>query len=140
MDDSGCTGATHVLSQSDLGIGDLALSRLSAQLGHDLDDLSYTGSADRVSPGLQTAGGVDSDLSSDQCLSVHGGFPALPFPEEAQVLDRQDLRDGEVVMHLGEVDVLRGQLGLLERPVRRDWVALNPTMLLRWCNASVSDA
>src|SRR5262245_6587516 len=64
--------AAEGVGETDPRTVDLALARLAAKLGHDLDDLCRAGRSDRVSLGLQTARGVHGDLAAEACPALLG--------------------------------------------------------------------
>src|SRR5262249_32704405 len=55
--------AAEGVGETDLGTVDLARPGLAAKLGHDLDDLSGAGGADRMALGLQAARRVPGNLA-----------------------------------------------------------------------------
>src|SRR2546425_302066 len=120
MDDGGCAGAAQGVRQPAARSNDLALSGLPAKLPHDLDRLRNAGSPDRLTAGLQAARGVDGNLAVQRGEAVRRRRAALPLLDEPEVLDREDLGDREVVVHLGDLHVLRLESGLLERALARD--------------------
>src|SRR3989441_874405 len=119
MDDGGCAGAAQGVRQPAARSNDLALSGLPAKLPHDLDRLRNAGSPDRLTAGLQAARGVDGNLAVQRGEAVRRRRAALPLLDEPEVLDREDLGDREVVVHLGDLHVLRLESGLLERALAR---------------------
>src|SRR5213594_309421 len=120
MDDGGCAGAAQGVRQPAACSDDLALPGLPAKLPHDLDRLRHAGSADRLTAGLQATRGVDGNLAVQRGEAVRGRGAAFPLLDEPEVLDREDLGDREVVVHLRDLDVLGVQPGLRERPLARD--------------------
>src|SRR2546427_6388760 len=120
MDDGGCAGAAQGVRQPAACSDDLALPGLPAKLPHDLDRLRHAGSADRLTAGLQATRGVDGNLAVQRGEAVRGRRAAFPLLDEPEVLNREDLGDREVVVHFGDLDVLRLESRLLERALPRD--------------------
>src|SRR2546422_6061143 len=120
MDDGGCAGAAQGVRQPAACSDDLALPGLPAKLPHDLDRLRHAGSADRLTAGLQATRGVDGNLAVQRGEAVRGRGAAFPLLDEPEVLDREDLGDREVVVHLRDLDVFGLESRLLERALARD--------------------
>src|SRR3989441_12113317 len=120
VDDGGCAGAAKGVRQPASRSDDLALPGLPAKLPHDFDRLRNAGSADRLTSGLQATRRVDGDLAVQRGEAVRRRRAAFPHLDEAEVLDREDLGDREVVVHFGDLHVLRLESRLLERPLARD--------------------
>src|SRR2546422_890611 len=120
MDDGGCPGSAEGMRQPAACSDDLALPGLPAKLPHDLDRLRHAGSADRLTAGLQATRGVDGNLAVQRGEAVRGRGAAFPLLDEPEVLDREDLGDREVVVHLGDLDVFGLESRLLERALARD--------------------
>src|SRR2546422_1007289 len=119
MDDGGCPGSAEGMRQPAACSDDLALPGLPAKLPHDLDRLRHAGSADRLTAGLQATRGVDGNLAVQRGEAVRGRGAAFPLLDEPEVLDREDLGDREVVVHLRDLDVFGLESGLLERGLAR---------------------
>tara|TARA_B000000565_G_scaffold209700_1_gene163027 strand:+ start:145 stop:543 length:399 start_codon:yes stop_codon:yes gene_type:complete len=86
--------------------------RLAPELLEHLNHLPRSGGAERVSFGLETAAGIDGRLtfiqasfsvSSEQATFTSGGKP--------KIFRCKNLSDGETVVNLGHVDVLRAEAG-----------------------------
>lgn len=92
--------------QSGLGAFHLTLAGLAAELLDQLDDLRDARRAQRMTLGLQTAGGVDRHLAVDLGLALARSQMAGAAREEADFLGLRNLQDLERVMQLGHVDVL----------------------------------
>src|SRR6266705_5311537 len=120
MDDGGCPGSAEGMRQPAACSDDLALPGLPAKLPHDLDRLRHAGSADRLTAGLQATRGVDGNLAVQRGEAVRGRGAAFPLLDEPEVLDREDLGDREVVVHFGDLYVLRLESCFLERALPRD--------------------
>ena len=91
----------------------LALVRLAAQLPRELGALGEAGGAERVALGDQPARGVHDPLPAvGGVLGVHE-LVAVALLGEAERLVGDQLVGGEAVVQLDDVDVLRGDLGLL---------------------------
>src|SRR5882762_1321402 len=86
---------------------DLPRTRLAAQLRDDLADLRRPGGADRVALGLQPARRVHGNLAAQARPALLGGEAARARLEEAEPFGGDDLRDGEAVVQLHDVDVVR---------------------------------
>src|SRR5947209_13002562 len=119
VDDRGCTGAAQGVRQPAARSDDLAFSGLPAKLPHDLDRLRNSGGADRLTAGLQAARSVHGDLSVLRGEAIRGRGAALPLLDEPEVFDREDLGDREVVVHFGDLYVLRLESCFLERALPR---------------------
>jgi len=85
---------------------DLPRTRLAAQLRDDLADLRRAGGADRVALGLQPARRVYGDRAAQARPALLGGEAARARLEEAEPFGGDDLRDGEAVVQLDDVDVV----------------------------------
>src|SRR5437016_2210785 len=120
VDDRGGAGPAERVRESPPGSDDLALARLAAQLTHDLHGLGDAGRADGLAARLQAARGVHGDLPVQGRQAFRRRGPALALLDEPEVLDRHDLRDREAVMDLGDLDVRRLDLRLVERALPRD--------------------
>src|SRR2546422_3775967 len=116
VDDGRGPGAAQGVRQPAARADDLALAALSAELPDDLDRLCDARGADRLTARLQPAGCVDGDLAVQRGEAVRRGGAAFPLLDEPEVLDREDLGNREVVVHLRDLDVLRVQPGLPGRP------------------------
>src|SRR5262249_58158349 len=68
--------AAEGMGETDLGTVDLARPGLAAKLGHDLDDLSGAGGADRMALGLQAARRVHGNLAAEARPAFLGRDPA----------------------------------------------------------------
>src|SRR5437870_6158901 len=120
VDDRGCTGAAQGVRQPAARSDDLAFSGLTAKLPHDLDRLRNSGGADRLAAGLQATRGVHGDLSVQRGEAVRGRGATFPLLDEPEVFDREDLGDREVVVHFGDLYVLRLESCFLARALPRD--------------------
>src|SRR2546425_433339 len=98
--------AAEGVGEAHLGAIDLALTSLTAKLGHDLDDLRGAGRADRVSLGLQAPRRIDGNLAAEARPAFLGGDAASPRLEQPEAFRRHDLGDGEAVVELDHVDVV----------------------------------
>ena len=92
---------------------------LSAQLQRSLVELAHAGRAHRMPLGEQAAAGVDGDLAAHCGAPFRGPDGALATRRDAQVLGVDHFRDGEAVVQLDEVDVLRRQARLLVAALSR---------------------
>src|SRR5262249_13097314 len=102
--DAGDRGrTTEVVREPDLRPLHLALAGLAAQLGGELVDHSHAGRAHGVAIGLEASRDVHRLLPPERGPAFLDEPAALPPAAEAEVLVVQDLRDGEAVVHLGEV-------------------------------------
>src|SRR6267142_3452492 len=91
---------------------DLPRAGLAAQLGHDLADLRRARGADRVALGLQPARRIHGDLATKARPALFGGEAAGARLEETEPFGGDDLGDGEAVVQLDDVDVLRADARL----------------------------
>src|SRR6266536_1442512 len=119
VDDRRGAGAAQSVREAATRPDDLPLARLAAQLVDDLDGLRDSRRADRLAARLQSARRVHGNLAVQRRDAVHGRGAALPLFDEPQVLDREDLRYREIVVDLRDLDVLRRELRLIERPLAR---------------------
>src|SRR2546426_12328832 len=112
--------AAQVVGEADLGILHLPRAGLMPELLTHLVDHAHAGRADRVPERLEAAARVDGHLAAVNRRAALGDVaPALARGAEPEVLVVEDLRDREAVVHLGEVEVLRRDAGLLVRRLRR---------------------
>ena len=68
-------------------------------------DLADAGRAHRMALGLQAAAGVHRPLARQAGAAFQRVRSALAFLDESQILGRDDLGDGEAIVHFGELDV-----------------------------------
>src|SRR2546427_6389288 len=120
VDDRGGPGAAQGVRQPAARADDLAFAALSAELPHDLHRLRDARRPDRLTARLQAAGCVDGDLAVQRGEAVRRSGSAFPLLDKPEVLDREDLGNREVVVHLCDLDVLGVQPCLRERPLARD--------------------
>src|SRR2546427_6467077 len=111
--------AAQVVREADLGVLHLPRAGLVPELLTHLVDHAHAGRADRVPERLEAAARVDGHLAADRGAAVGHVAPALARGAEPEALVVEDLRDREAVVHLGEVEVLRRDAGLLVRRLRR---------------------
>src|SRR5947207_15473388 len=112
--------AAQVVREADLGTLHLPRAGLVPELLTHLVDHAHAGRADRVPERLEAAARVDGHLAAvDRRAALGHVAPALARGAEPEVLVVEDLRDREAVVHLGEVEVLRRDAGLLVRRLRR---------------------
>src|SRR3989442_1940163 len=100
VDDRGRPRPAEGVREPDLRVLDLPLPRLPAELSNDLHGLRDPHGPHGLPAGLQPAGGVHGDPRVQRCLPVLRRHPAEPLLHEPEVLDRHDLGDREVVVHL----------------------------------------
>src|SRR5262245_37151433 len=86
---------------------DLSRARLAAQLRDDLADLRRARRPDRMALRLQPARRIHRNLAAQARPTLFGGETAGARLEETETLGRDDLRDGEAIVQLDDVDVLR---------------------------------
>src|SRR2546422_5966882 len=115
VDDRGGPGAAQGVRQPAARADDLAFAALSAELPHDLHRLRDARRPDRLTARLQAAGCVDGDLAVQRGEAVRRSGSAFPLLDKPEVLDREDLGNREVVVHLCNLDVLGVQPCLRER-------------------------
>ena len=94
------------MGKADLHLIDLAASCFTSQLQSDLVGLLDPGGPYRMAAGLQSARGVDRNLSIQCGQPFLGCSATMPLLHKSQIFNRQDLSDGEAVVDLGDVDVL----------------------------------
>src|SRR5207249_5285374 len=82
--------------------------RLVPELRHAFVDHADTARPDRMAEGLETAARVDGDVPVERRSSLLHHPASLPLRAEAEILDVRDLGPGKAIVHLGEVDVTRG--------------------------------
>src|SRR5262245_53469522 len=116
--DGGGVAAQRV-GQPDAGAVHLARAGVLAQLGDDLGDLGGAGGADGMALGLEPAGRIDRHLAAETRPALLRRDAARTRLEEAEPLGGYDLGDGEAVVQLDHVDVLRTETGLAVRARRR---------------------
>ena len=108
--------------ERDLGVLDLALVGLAAQLPHELGALREAGGAERVALREQAARGVGDELAAVGVVAVPDELLGLALLAEAERLVGEELVGGEAVVQLDDVDVLGAEARLLVdllRGVRR---------------------
>ncbi len=106
--------ATHVVLQGETAVdAHLSLLGLTAQLPPALGQLCDPCRTDRMPLGKQPAGGVHRDPSVEGRLPLQRGNPSFALVEEAEILDVEDLGDGEAVVDLSDVDVAGSHAGHL---------------------------
>ena len=82
--------------------------------------IGHAGCADRVALGLQAARGVDRQPAADRHRAVLDAAMALALVGQAHGFVRQQLGDGEAVVHLRERQVVDADARFLRRlPGRR---------------------
>ena len=111
--------AADILRHADGRIFDLILSGQSAQLHHRFDDLVHARRADRMSARLQAAHRADRQLAANADLTVEAEARAFTRFGKAARFQTRHRRDGEGIVHFKEVDIVRGQLRLRKRLLRR---------------------
>src|SRR4029077_10313563 len=95
------------MGETDAGAVDLARPGIVPELRDDLRDLCRPRGADRMSLGLEATGRIDRHLAADARPPLLRGDPARAGLEEAEPLGSDDLGDGEAVVQLDHIDVLR---------------------------------
>src|SRR2546426_11622298 len=107
MDDSRGPRAAERVRESATRADDLTFAALSAKLPYDFDGLRDARCADRLPAGLQPARCVHGNLAVQRGEAVRGRRSTFPLLDEPQVLDRENLRDREVVVDFRDLDVFR---------------------------------
>ena len=107
-------GTPDIEGHADVGLLRLHADGLADELLVDQRVHGGTGGAHGMALGLQAAREVDGHLivAGEAAVKVVVAAPAIH--RKAQRLGGQDLVDGEAVVHLGQVDVGGGDVGLLE--------------------------
>src|SRR5579862_2977711 len=90
---------------------DLPIVGLAAQLPPALGDLRHAGRADRMALGEQPARRVHGDATRERRLAFETRAAAVALVEEAEILDVEDLRDREAVVHFRAVDLIGPDAG-----------------------------
>src|SRR5262249_13842019 len=103
--------AADVVRETPPGTPHLTRARLAPHPPPRHLDPADTARADGVSERLEAAARVDRDVATDGRPPFLGELAAGALPAEAQILRVRDLGPREAVVHLGEVDVLRGDAG-----------------------------
>src|SRR5262245_51962938 len=111
--------AAERVRETDRRAVDLSRPRLAAELGDDLANLRRAGRADRMALGLEATGGIDRDLAAEARPPFLRREAAGPRLEEAEAFRRYDLRDGEAIVELDDVDVAGRLARLAIRALRR---------------------
>src|SRR5262245_43069318 len=106
-DEHGRGVAAERVGEAASGALDLTRSCLAAQLRDDLADLRGARRSNRMAFGLQPARWVHRNLAAEAGPAFLGSRTADSRLEEAKPFGRDDLRDGEAVVQLDDVDVCR---------------------------------
>ena len=104
-----------VVGEGEPRLGHLARAGLAAKLPEGLGGLGDPRGAEGVAAADQPAARVDHDLPAVVGQALLDEAAALALRAEAELLVRDDLRDGEAVVHLGEIHVVGSDAG---HPVR----------------------
>src|SRR4029450_233594 len=118
-DQDGGGVAAERVGETHPGAVHLARTGVLPELGDDLRDLRRARGSDRMSLGLETARRIDRHLAADARPSLLGGDASRARLEEAEPLRGDDLGDGEAVVQLHHVDILRSETRLTGGDGRR---------------------
>src|SRR5262245_57176684 len=111
-DDATAADPAFVVDQDDLGVWDLGLPSLAAQLLHGLARVIET---DHMCLRKIAAMRVERELATQLDASPFDKRPALADAAEAQVFEKAQNMEREPVVDLDSVDVLVGYAGHRER-------------------------
>src|SRR5438876_6204583 len=108
-----------VVREPDRRAGHLAGAGLVAELDEDLRRLGDAGGAERVTASDQPAARVHDHVAAVVAAPRSDERARLALAAEAELLARNELRDREAVVYLGEVDLARRDAGHPVRGLRR---------------------
>src|ERR1035438_6106936 len=103
--DAGGARSTEILRQAERIPFDLPLACFAPNLLRDVTDLPYARGAHWMTLRLQSAAGIHRPLALNAGPAGQGVWAAFAFLHETQIFDSDDLRDGETVVHFGELYV-----------------------------------
>src|SRR5574337_1161261 len=104
-------GPAKVMSQADLGAIHL-IDRMTPELLNDLIDLGEARGAHRMSLAEQAAARVDRKLPVKRREPIGDSRSSPPFFYESQIFDGRNLGNREAIVHLRDIDIARGEIGL----------------------------
>src|SRR5581483_7660 len=89
----------------------LALAGITAELHHNVANLTDAGCAYRMALRFQAAASIDGQTSIDGTAAGLSEFAALSFGNEAEVFARDNLRNGKAVVKFSDFNVVRSHAG-----------------------------
>src|SRR5207245_9462838 len=108
-----------VVREPDRRAGHRAGAGVAAELDEDLSRLGDAGGAERVTASDQPAARVHDHVAAVVAAPRGDERARLALAAEAQLLARNEFRDREAVVYLGEVDLARRDAGHPVRGLRR---------------------
>ena len=100
--------ATEIVGKAEPGVFHLICSP-ALELFHDLRTLAYPRGSQGMAAGQETPVGIYGNPAINMCFTGGDKRSSFTLFTETQLLDLDDLRNAETIVHLGHINVFRGQ-------------------------------